>query len=360
MFLSDFLQCYPSVFAVEDDYVLSVTAKFNGLCKIVIGGQDFYEENSGVLCTNKDYFKIPVPQKLLDEAKSYTVVFRKLIERKSYFSALEPEIKESFSFKPLEKTENINIYHIADVHNQVDFAARCASYFGKELDLLIANGDLTEVNELKNYYDLLKMTGAITEGRVPVVFSRGNHDTRGRLAEICNDFYPSKSGKNYYYFTVGTLDGVVLDCGEDKYDFNPAYGGVNIFERYRREETEYLKNLKLKEGKIHFAVSHICPVQATEDKDSKFDIEREEYTKWNKELERMGVKFMLSGHVHQAYYLPPHGSGSLIDHDYPVIIGSEVEKGNLWGTAIVLGSRGMSAVFTDINKKEKCKTYFEF
>lgn len=60
--------------------------------------------------------KIRIPQAVLDKTKEYSVVFRQTEERKSYFSTFKPFEMETFAFKPLEKQEDIHIYHIADVH----------------------------------------------------------------------------------------------------------------------------------------------------------------------------------------------------------------------------------------------------
>ena len=122
-----FLRCLPSVFVINDEYEILIFANQNGLIGIRIDGQIFYEENTGALYTEKDFAKIRVPQKLLDDAKSYQVVYRKLIERCPYFSHLEDEICCEFKFKPLEKTENINIYHVADVHYEFEKAVNACS-----------------------------------------------------------------------------------------------------------------------------------------------------------------------------------------------------------------------------------------
>ena len=110
-----------------------------------------------------------------------------------------------------------SIYHLADAHGRTDLAKSCASYFGDDLDLLILNGDITEVGSVGDYESLFALSGEITYGGIPVLFSRGNHDTRGEQAERCNEFYPDNKNRNYYRFSVGILAGVILDCGEDKY-----------------------------------------------------------------------------------------------------------------------------------------------
>lgn len=358
--MENFLLCEPTVFVVEDRYVISFFTRENGLATVLVDGTVFYEDNSGVLATNKNFFKIEIPQGLLDEKKKYTVRFRRLIARKSYYSELDEPASADFDFRPLEKTDGINIYHLADVHGRTDLAKSCASYFGDDLDLLILNGDITEVGSVGDYVSLFALSGEITHGRIPVLFSRGNHDTRGEQAERCNEFYPDNKNRNYYRFSVGILAGVILDCGEDKYDTQVEYGGVNAFEPYRREETRFLKKLEPTPDKITFAVSHICPMLPDREKNEIFSIENDVYTEWNAELERIKVQFMLCGHIHETHILKPFSEESNILHSYPVIFGSQPMGDNLWGQAIVLSRSGFTSVFTDINANERDKYRYDF
>lgn len=103
-----FLRCTPSVFVINNEYEVLVWARANGIFSIKIGEQIFYEDNSGVFSSEKSYARIRVPQEILNEQKSYEVVFRETINRKAYYSELLPAQSFVFSFKPLLKTENID------------------------------------------------------------------------------------------------------------------------------------------------------------------------------------------------------------------------------------------------------------
>ena len=91
-----FLKFLPSVFVIGDDYEFSIVSKENGIIGIKIEEQQFYEENSGVLFTEKNHAKIRVPQKILDKNKKYIVTFRKTIDRKGYFSEIGESQTEEF------------------------------------------------------------------------------------------------------------------------------------------------------------------------------------------------------------------------------------------------------------------------
>lgn len=356
-----FLSCIPTVFVIGNEYEFLINVKEPGICSVIIDGERYYEENSGVLSSEKCHAKIKVPQCALNQEQKYTVAYRKTINRKSYFSQFEEEVSCDFDFKPLLKDEGINIYHIADVHYHFDLAVKTASYFGDDTDLYIFNGDIGEVESEENYLDVCRLTGDISQGKIPVVFSRGNHDTRGRLAEKYTDYFPSVGKNTYYTFVLGPFYGIVLDCGEDKPDSHGEYGGSNAFEGFRQRESSFLKGLSAVSGKIIFAVSHICPADNTQNKDSVFDIESETYESWNRELERLGVSFMFSGHVHRSYYLYKNSEKSLRPNPYPVIVGSEKQKDNLIGAAVTVYSDKLKVKFTDCehNVKEKFEIELE-
>ena len=358
-----FLRCTPSVFVIGSEYEILINTLENGIIFVDVAGESYYEENSGVLSSEKDYAKIRIPQEVLNKTKSYTVHYQKTINRKAYCSEMAEEEIKAYTFKPLEKTENINIYHVADVHYRFENAVLACSYFGEELDLLVVNGDIGEVETVKNYNEVAKFCGDISKGEVPIIFARGNHDTRGKLAERFTDYFPADGKKTYFKFEIGSLCGVVIDCGEDKNDnhldhgfmkywkFNTpyVYGGVNRFHEFRQKELSFLQNTTLDNNKIRFAICHCPPVMVTDNKDSAFNIEKDCYTKWNAELERMGIQFMLCGHFHKNFVLKQGDERNIIDHKYPVLVGSQPQKENFIGVAITLNRNKMEVVFNDKN-----------
>ena len=341
----DFLYCTPAVFVIGDEYEILVNTNENGIIAIEIDSEKYYEENSGPLSSEKNYAKIRVPQSELDSAKRYTVVFRQTVERKSYFSVFCDAVKAEFSFKPLTKNDNINIYHISDVHYRFDVGVKTASFFGDDIDLFVVNGDIGEVDEMRHYREVARFVGDISRGEVPVLFVRGNHDTRGKLAEMYADYFPTNGKNTYFEFDIGPLHGIALDCGEDKWDSHAEYGGANAFEPYRRRETKYIESLAVSD-KLTFAVSHVCPAQTDRNKDSRFTIEGEIYEKWITELERLGVKFMLCGHVHRTYLLKKNDENSLMPHDFPVVVGSAYYEDDLWGAALTISGDKLYVKFT--------------
>ena len=350
-----FLKCIPSVFVINNDYEILILTKTKGVIAIKVGGEVFYEENTGVLSSEKNYAKIRIPQALLDSTCKYEVLFRETINRKAYFSQLGDQISAEFVFKPLTKEREINVYHVADVHHNFSNAEKTCSYFGDDLDLLVVNGDIGELESEDTYFEIAKFVGNVSKGKVPVLFVRGNHDTRGKLVEKYTEYFPANSKNTFFTFNVGCLTGVALDCGEDKLDTHEEYGGVNDFSSFRKRQTDFLTKVQLDENKIKFAITHICPCMTTYEVGGIFDIERETYEKWTALLERENISFMLCGHFHKAFILEKDDEKNIINHNFPIIVGSELKDETVIGTAIVLSKDSMVVRFTDMN----CNVLFE-
>lgn len=356
-----FLKAEPSVFVIGDSYELLFCLSDFGLLSLSVGGELYYEENAGCLPSERTVCRIRVPQAALDAAGSYELVYRKTVERRAYFSLFGEEERMTFSFSPVPSEGAINLYFLADVHYFFAAAERTATYFGEELQLLVAAGDLGEVETEENYLEVAALLGRITHGRIPIVMVRGNHDTRGRLSERYCDFFPANGKDTYYTFTLGALSGVVLDCGEDKpddfcptgegYDGSPVYNGTNIFEAFRRRESEFLRRVHLPEGRPRLAISHVCPSMTAMEAGSIFDIERELYGEWNRELSRIGIDVMLTGHLHRLFTLDRNDPRALLPNPYPVIVGAKpITEESVVGTAITLYTDRLVYRFTDSDR----------
>ena len=345
-----FLSCKPTVTVINEDYEILLNSTENGILSVNIGDEKYYEENTGVLSSEKNYAKIRVPQAALDKEKRYTVAFRKSIKRVAYYSKLGEEQTETYKFRPLKKRGTINAYHLADIHGRFEDAKAAARFFGSKLDLLILNGDYGEMDVDDNYLDICRFSGEVSGGKIPVILVRGNHDCRGKVSEKYTERLTANGKDTYYTFKVGGLRGLALDLGEDKLDDQVEYGGVNDFYSFRRRETAFLKSLKPGKCKPLFAVCHSSPAFNTSRKgDRQFDIEDELYTEWNKELERLGLKFMIIGHFHRTFFLKKNDERSRRPHSYPVIVGSECEaqSGDFSGTALTFSGNTLTARITN-------------
>ena len=361
--LPEYMLTYPTVFAVGDKYNIFVPFSESVIMWVKVGGQVYFDDCNGILRSNTKMHKVELPMGVLDEVKEYTVCYKKTVDRRPYRPIFEDERSITVRFRPVRSSGAINIYHVADAHNLVDEPVRAGRYFGDELDLLILNGDIpNHSGDISNFNAICEIAAGITGGTCPVVFARGNHDTRGICAEDMPNFIPTQNGRTYYSFRVGSLWGLVLDCGEDKSDDHVEYGGTICFHCFRECETEYIRDIVANadreyngegvEHRIvisHIPFSHIQP--------APFDIEQDIYREWTRIMhDEIKPELLLYGHLHQ---IAIHAQGSEFDsyslQPCPAIVGSKPtlpwthpeEKCEFIGCAITLDGNQKTIVFND-------------
>lgn len=361
--LPEFMLVAPTVFAVGNKYNIFVPFSDEVIMWVKVGEHIYYDNCNGILRSNTNMHRVELPMSVLDEAREYTVVYKKMIERKPYFPTSEDERELTVSFRPVKCNGDINIYHISDAHNLVAEPIAAGCYFGDKLDLLVLNGDIpNHSGDIKNFNAICEIAAGVTEGHCPCVFARGNHDTRGIHAEDMPQYIPTLNGNTYYTFRVGCVWGLLLDCGEDKSDINNEYGGTICFHRFRELETEFINGVIANADKeyaaegvkhklviSHIAFTHIC--------EPPFDIEQELYGEWSRLMrEHIKPELLLYGHHHIVDICPV---GSSFDHQgqaCTAIIGSKPSFGNasepngFIGAGIVLREDGKKRVVFNDNK----------
>ncbi len=316
-FCSDNMDCLPSVFAVGDEYQIFIPFIKPAVVWAEIGSNTYYDDSNGILCSNCHVHRIHVPMSVLDEAKEYTVYYRVMTDRKPYFPESEDVRSLTVSFRPVHK-DCVKIYLLSDAHNLEKEPIAAGRYFGDEIDLLILNGDIpNHSGDVQNFNSIYRIAAGITNGECPCVFARGNHDTRGIHAEEFGKYTPTWNGKTYYTFKVGSLWGMVLDCGEDKPDDHPEYGNTICFHHFRLQETEFIKQVIANNANEYNADNIknkivICHIPFTYIHKPPFDIEQELYAQWACLLkEHIKPQLMLFGHNHCCRICPV---GDEFDH----------------------------------------------
>lgn len=344
----------PIVYAVGKDYQIMVPVACETVMWVKVGEHSFFDDSNGILRSACTTHRMTVPSALLDREKKYTVCYRVIRERKPYFTDASEVLTFESVFRPVEK-EPVRIYHIADAHNRVELPVAAGNYFGDRLDLLILNGDIPNHSGNVEYFTTIHQIAAqLTNGEIPVVFSRGNHDTRGIYAEKIADYTPTDYGRSYYTFRVGHIWGIVLDCGEDKPDGHAEYGHTVCCEDFRRRETAYLKDVieRCKQEYEADGVKNrlvVCHVPFTQKFLPPFDIEEELYAEWARLLrEHIRPQLMLSGHVHQCYISEVGGEKDHKGQPCPVVVASKPQKeGPFGGGALTLYQDRCNVKFTD-------------
>ena len=361
----DILQTPPVVYAVGKDYQIMalVNQDLPVVMWVEVNGTQYYDASNGVLRSARSSHRMTVPQAELNAAKEYTLCCHVLTKRKAYFSQTEPLQKKTYKFRPLEKTENIKIFMIADAHNRVKCPIAIAQYYEKDLDLLILNGDILNVSEkYSDMINLYKVAGGITNGEIPVVYARGNHEPRGVMAENLEEFAPVRNGHSYFTFRVGPIWGIALDCGEDKPDGHDAYGHTIACHAFRLAETEYLKSViadaaneyNAPDVKYRLVVCHIPFIRG------KF--EADIYREWCTLLrENVKPNLMLSGHYHRLHVVRQGDKWDENGAPCTVVIGSRTGKGDdFTGTAVELTEKNAAIRFINYPQKVEGEDMIEF
>lgn len=319
---------FPSVYAVRNNYQIFVPANEPSLMWVRIGDKCYYDHSNGILRSNTILHRVTVPMKVLDEAGEYTVCTRRIIERKPYFPTAEDTVEKSFVFRPLIG-DSFRAYHISDSHNMIDQPVAACEAFGK-IDLLILNGDIpNHSGAIENFMSIYEISGRLTRGEIPIVLSRGNHDMRGFYAESIADYTPTDSSRSYFTFRLGSLWGIVLDCGEDKPDTSDEYGGTICCHEFRLDQTEFIKSV-IKNAESEYlagGVTHrvvIAHNPFTKRIAPPFDIERRLFGEWAGLLKNeIKPEVFLAGHFHVLAVEYPGCESDALGHPCPVIIGGE-------------------------------------
>ena len=192
------------------------------------------------------------------------------------------------------------------------------------------------------YGTIHRIASEITGGEIPVVFARGNHDMRGIYAENIAEHTPTDNGRSYYTFRLGSVWGMVLDCGEDKPDDHVEYAHTICCADFRMRQTEFMKNVILKAQKEYEAngvkqrlvIMHDPFTEYLQHQASETDMKT--YQEWATLLrEYIRPNLMICGHVHQAYITGVGGKLDNLGQPCPVVVGSAP------GTRITLAPRGV-------------------
>ena len=359
---------HPGVFLVEEDYEIILICRRNALASVVVEGRTFTDNRNGVMRTDTEVHKIKVPMNLLDKARCYRINLAPLADHCNYYPKPEPTEVYEYPFTPVPAEGDIRAYVLADTHGNAVTPAETALAFGR-IDLLLLLGDIGDSAATREQITTLhRLTAAVTQGRFPAVYVRGNHDTRGPMAEHLMDYIPTRGDATYYTFRAGSVWGVVLDCGEDKPDTNieyglPETGGVADFLPFRHGETDYLRTLVANAEKTYAQPGitrrvALCHINFTYTDRPYNDKNPALYETWISLLNEIGIDLLICGHEHVVGVQPDdyfHGdpaptfktllTSAHCDHPKPMKGGHK--PGEYTGTALTFTKEGITHQFTN-------------
>lgn len=347
----DFLKFLPTVYCVRDHYQIVFITKEAGAGAVIIDGKRYTDNISGVVRSSSYVHRVEINTEVLDRAGSYIVEFKHIPERTPYRPQTVSTETAEFSFRPLPTDRDINCYVVSDTHGHTDVPAKVGKYFGNDLDMLILGGDMgRNITDESGILVIIELASKIAKGEIPVIFMRGNHDTRGAFAEFLFDYVGSDHGCTYFPIRLGRLWFVLLDAGEDKPDDHEEYGDIADYTAMRKAQTEMLEDIINNSTKeynaegveVRIALSHV-PLRCN----SSFP---DMFAKWTELLNKMGIHIMLAGHTHRVLFTPPENAPISAKHKFPCVECAAINKEDISsyrGTALTIGKDKMIVRFTD-------------
>ena len=292
------------VYAVEKEYQIVFSSTTNARAWVEINGERYFDNYNG---SNKSYSKIhkvTIPMTLLDDAKQYTIHVQKVTYRGPFGGYFGRDISKTYNFRPVDTSDGLSYYSLADIHMAGNASAKAASYL-QDKELLVLAGDI--VSMMDTYADanlVNEYANKITNGEIPVVYARGNHEIKGKYAEKFHNFVGTKGESFYYNFYLDGIYGLVLDIGEDHDDDYWEYYDTSYYYDYREEQINLLKQevaLKNYENyDYRLVVCHI-PVVFVNNRKNHAD-QKERMTEL---LNQMNIDMMISGHQHDLFVFEP-------------------------------------------------------
>lgn len=207
-----------------------------------------------------------------------------------------------------------------DLHNNTETLQLLRKAVGeKPFDLTIFNGDcLADPQQpekvLSTLADFTTNADAATR---PAFFVRGNHETRGAFARELLHHFSWPGDRPYYAFSAGPVRFLVLDCGEDKDDTDPAYSGLGDFQSFRQIETEWLKqelrSRDFRKATWRVLVHHI-PLYPESNRENSY---QPCLKLWGKLLAKAHIDLTINAHTHNRVFHPANTVGA----PYPIAVG---------------------------------------
>lgn len=351
--MPDFLKYLPTVYCVRDKYQIIFVTNEAGAGAVIIDGKRYTDNVCGVVRSATCVHRIEIDTDILDRAGRYTVELKRIPDRAPYTPVTVSTERRGFSFRGLPTDRDINCYVISDTHGFAEVPVKVGGYFGDELDLLILGGDMgRNVTDEKEMMISTAIASELAKGEIPVIFMRGNHDTRGAYAELLPDYVGTDNGLTYFPIRLGRLWFVLLDSGEDKPDDHWEYGDIADYGPMREAQIRMLEDMAENSdnryhadgAEVRIALSH-TPLRCC----GNFP---ELFAKWAELLNKLGIHAMLSGHTHRVLFTPPEKAPAAVKHNFPCVECAAINKENISaykGTAITVGKNIITVRFTDVD-----------
>ena len=308
----------PSVFEYGADtycVIWATSKKGTGYLRYTYDGEEktVWDEALGLVKTDDTIHRVFVPKEELRDndycVGSQHVVFQfadKAWKGKSIES-------KQFHFRGVEKEDDIRILCVSDIHQAEERLHRSVSQLTYTPDLIALLGDVTSWMETKTQFTerLLGNAAYLSGSEIPVIYAKGNHETRGEFGAQMANYLPRSTDGFYYTFDFGGLSAVMLDTVENTDDNHEQFAGLSDFDAYRLKELAWINTLQADDftGRYKIVFTHIPGIQNYADQN------------WAKPFADLGFDIVIGGHLHTCKswnkaQIPIVSEGGIRDDDF--------------------------------------------
>lgn len=238
----------------------------------------------------------------------YQIVSTRVVKLKGYWPDKGLSIDSGpYSFKTLDRAKaEAGFAFITDTHEDV---ARVNALTGMidwtKADFLVHGGDAFHTVESEDHLfeRWLDPAAAALKQSVPLIWLRGNHETRGAFVRELAGYVAPPEDRYYFARDHGPMHVIVIDSGEDKPDETNVYAGLNSFGAYRRQEFDWFSNHVKTADRVRSAPFKVILVHQP-----GWGYVEKQNAKWVQLANEAGADLVISGHTHRfAHRLPKDG-----------------------------------------------------
>lgn len=238
----------------------------------------------------------------------YKAVSTRVVRMKGYYPDKGLSSESSVhSFTTLDRTKpSVSFSFYTDTHEDITrIKALNALIDWKTNSFLVHGGDAFHTIESEDqlFDRWLDPVSDALKSSTPLLWLRGNHETRGAFAREAAAYVLPPERRHYFARDHGPLHLIVIDSGEDKPDSTNVYAGLNAFSAYRREEFDWFSNHIRTADRVRSAPFRVLFVHQP-----RWGWVDNENAKWTALANEAGIDLIISGHTHRfAHELPKEG-----------------------------------------------------
>jgi predicted phosphodiesterase len=252
----------------------------------------------------------------------YRMVSTPVLELNSYWSKKGLEFRsETYSFRTFDPARTTaSFVSISDTHEsipRIDSIMRKIDW--SKTEFVVHTGDafngVTSEAQVWDRWLTPMIEGGLKRG-VPLIFARGNHDTRGGFARELTHHVPIEDGRFYYTRDIGPVHLLVVDTGEDKHDTTQVYAGLNRMQEYRATELAWLEQHIQSSARLREAPFRVMVMHQPQWGWLSSDNDRARAA-WTAAANRARVDLVIAGHRHRFSLTPAGGPDG---NNYPILV----------------------------------------